>query len=165
MHHSGEGIFFSSQLPRLFEIYANGLHFLRDNQERDWTFSENNLIKSGTSVIMHFSLESKSEIIALFQQFQNNDTLQFDRTEIIVKLSQFEEDVFISRSQAKRILRNLDRFQKVILDFSHVRMIGQGFVDEIFRVYQSAHPDMEIQYIHANPDVRFMIERGVIQNK
>ena len=45
--------------------------------------------------------------------------------------------------------------------FDKVRIVGQGFVDEIFHVYQDKHPQKEIKYINANDDVLFMINRSL----
>ncbi len=33
-----------------------------------------------------------------------------------------------------------ERFQTVVLDFTGVEEIGQDFADEVFRVFQRAHP-------------------------
>ena len=76
-------------------------------------------------------------------------------------LSKDADESHISRSQAKRILHGLEKFKTVILDFKNVESVGQGFVDEVFRVYTYDHPDISIQYIHANEDVEFMIKRSV----
>ena len=64
----------------------------------------------------------------------------------------------MSRSQAKRILARVDRFKEVILDFEGVTHIGQGFADEIFRVFVKAHPDVRILHDHCTPDVEKMIK-------
>jgi len=84
-----------------------------------------------------------------------------DRTEIVVELSRFCEETLISRSQAKRIIRGLEKFNYIILDFKGVRLVGQGFVDEMFRVFAKKHPNVNICYINANDDVVFMVERGL----
>lgn len=47
----------------------------------------------------------------------------------------------------------------ITLDFSDVRLVGQGFVDEVFRVFQNRYPDIVIESTHANNDVSFMIKR------
>lgn len=88
------------------------------------------------------------------------ETLAFNRTEIVVAMAKFGDETLISRSQAKRILRGLEKFQKITLDFANVRLIGQGFVDEIFHVFKHQHPNITFDYIHANEDVEFMIKRG-----
>ena len=81
--------------------------------------------------------------------------------EIIVELSKLGEECYITGSQAKRILQGLEKFTHVTLAFSRINMVGQGFVDEVFRVYQHRHPNIRIVYIHANNDVEFMLKRGI----
>jgi STAS-like domain of unknown function (DUF4325) len=44
-------------------------------------------------------------------------------------------------------------------DFTGIDWIGHGFADEIFRVYQNAHPEIKILVEGANPDVKAMIQR------
>jgi len=47
--------------------------------------------------------------------------------------------IYISRSQARRVLQRLENFKKIILDFDKVPTIGQAFADEVFsRLYH--HP-------------------------
>lgn len=68
--------------------------------------------------------------------------------------------LYVSRSQARRILSSLTGFKTVILDFNHISGIGQAFADEIFRVWQNHNPNVEIKAERANENVRFMIERA-----
>ncbi|MCX6112011.1 MAG: STAS-like domain-containing protein [Proteobacteria bacterium] len=79
----------------------------------------------------------------------------------MVKLSDLGEEQYVSRSQAKRILLALDKFEKIILDFKDVKTVGQGFVDEVFRVFKQEHPNIEIEYVNANDNVLFMLKRGL----
>jgi formamidopyrimidine-DNA glycosylase len=67
---------------------------------------------------------------------------------------------FVSRSEAKRLMRGLDKFQEVILDFTGVAGVGQGFADEVFRVWGRAHPATRLVAENMNPAVSFMIERA-----
>ena len=55
------------------------------------------------------------------------------------------------------MLAGLDRFSVVLLDFEGVDLIGQGFADEVFRVFVHEHPDMELYADGANPAVARMI--------
>ncbi len=48
-------------------------------------------------------------------------------------------------------------FRTVLLDFSGVKIIGQGFADELFRVFASAHPHIDLIPVRANTDVQMMI--------
>lgn len=50
----------------------------------------------------------------------------------------------VARSQARRICNRLDMFQEAILDFTDVVFMGQGFADELFRVYAAAHPQIKL---------------------
>jgi len=56
---------------------------------------------------------------------------------------------------------NLEQFSKIILDFKGLATVGQGFVDEVFRVFQNQHPQIKIEWIHENADIEFMIRRGL----
>jgi hypothetical protein len=67
---------------------------------------------------------------------------------------------FVSRSEAKRLVHGLDRFREVILDFEGVTMVGQGFADEVFRVWARAHPDVSLEPIRMKETVAFMVERA-----
>lgn len=159
-HHTGEGIFFTSRAVDLFEITANGLKYCRNNDENDWAFETiNEELKKGTCISMTINRNSKRNLTKVFEEFQDFDTLAFNKTEIIIALSRYGEERFVSRSQAKRVLRNLDKFRHVILNFQDVRMLGQGFADEVFRVYPLKHPNISITYINASEDVEFMIKR------
>jgi hypothetical protein len=63
----------------------------------------------------------------------------------------------MSRSQAKRLLTRFDRFLEVVLDFTGVDLIGQGFADELFRVFAAAHPKVHLSPINCNENVEKMI--------
>ena len=80
---------------------------------------------------------------------------------VLVDLSLLDEDALITCSQAKQILKNLGEFQHIVLDFNKIRLVGQGFVDEVFRVYAIRNPGKYIEYRNADPSVKFMIERGL----
>ena len=70
------------------------------------------------------------------------------------------ETGLVARSQAKRVLDGLERFQEVILDFAGVEGIGQGFADEVFRVWPRQHPDTHLRAENMTAPVTFMVERA-----
>ncbi len=160
IHHSGEGLFFCARIFDVFEIYANGIHYYRDNQDNDWGIESINKMPSGTKICMTININSEKKLISIFKKYQDSESMEFNRTEILVELSRLGQEILISRSQAKRIIVGLEKFNLITLDFSGVRLIGQGFVDEMFRVFTQAHPDIKIRYIHANENVEFMIKRS-----
>ena len=63
----------------------------------------------------------------------------------------------VARSQARRILRRLEQFQEIIFDFQGINFMGQGFADEVFRVFQNRYPDIDMKAVNANVDVQGMI--------
>ncbi len=83
----------------------------------------------------------------------------FDKTEIQVKLYVMGT-IYVSRSQARRVLTGLEKFKTIILDFSNVPTIGQAFADEIFRVFKAKYPNIEIKAINMNEAVNFMVLRA-----
>jgi anti-sigma regulatory factor (Ser/Thr protein kinase) len=161
-NHTGEGIFFTSRAFDEFAILANDLFYCRLNDDEDW-FIETRVDKhkKGTAVSMEIRFNSKRKIEEIFDKYASHDTRKFDKTHICVKLSELEEEKYISRSQAKRLLVGLEKFREVILDFKNVSTVGQAFVDEVFRVFKNNHPEIQITYTDANDNVKFMIERGL----
>jgi len=66
----------------------------------------------------------------------------------------------VARSHAKRVLNGLERFHEVILDFAGVEGIGQGFADEVFRVWERQHPETQLRAESMTAPVTFMVERA-----
>ncbi len=46
------------------------------------------------------------------------------------------------------------------IDFKNIKGIGQGFADEVFRVFALEHPEVGIIPVNACPAVLFMIDRA-----
>ena len=82
----------------------------------------------------------------------------FYKTKIPLKLMEYEGMKLISRSQAKRLYARFERFREVILDFDGVEEIGQGFADELFRVFHTAHPETALLSINCTDAVQNMIQ-------
>lgn len=67
----------------------------------------------------------------------------------------------MSRSEAKRLVNGLERFREVVLDFAGVERVGQGFADEVFRVWAKQHTDVGLIPIDMCAPVAFMVERAI----
>ncbi|MDX9872019.1 MAG: DUF4325 domain-containing protein [Clostridia bacterium] len=164
--HTGEGIFFTSRIFDSFAIMSKGLCFL--GHEGNDYLAESRLDTSemkGTLVFMNISKETKTNITDVFNKFSDPDSdPSFHKTIISVKLMQFEGEALMSRSQARRLLARVDHFKEAVLDFQDVILIGQAFADEIFRVFQNAHPDIRLISINQNPDVERMIQHVKLEN-
>jgi hypothetical protein len=64
---------------------------------------------------------------------------------------------YVSRSEARRLAANLEKFDEIVLDFRDVKSVGQGFADEVFRVFAQRHPAVRIATQNTNPAVDAMI--------
>lgn len=162
-NHTGEGIFFTSRVFDEFEIDSKGVKFSHDDQfEFDYIleteFSKN---EAGTVVYMLINRDSERNIQAVFDDYAGPDEYQFNKTVIPVRLAQYENEKLVSRSQAKRLLARIERFQNVIFDFEGVSSIGQAFADEIFRVYANNHPNIVLLPVKMEPNVKKMVVRSV----
>jgi len=164
-HHTGEGIFFTSRAVDEFTIISSRLTYIKNNLKDDWFIETSDHPIKGTGIFLQIHLNSNKKLKDVFRQYstvaQEEGVSKFDKTHIRVELSRSGQDRYVSRSQAKRIVTGLDKFNHIILDFTHIKTVGQGFVDEVFRVFQSKHPAIKIEYTNANEDVRFMIERSL----
>lgn len=96
----------------------------------------------------------------MFDEYTSGDDHGFNKTIIPVKLAQYGDSKLVSRSEAKRLLARIDRFKVVLFDFSEIESVGQAFADEIFRVFASAHPGMELIELNASLEVQQMIQRA-----
>jgi len=163
-NHTGEGIFFTSRAVDMFVIASSDLGFIKDNLEDDWFIETPDKPVKGTGIALQIHLNSNKRLEEIFRQYSTLDEegiQKFDKTHIVVELSKLDQDRYVSRSQAKRILIGLEKFNHIVLDFRNIKTVGQGFVDEVFRIFQKKYPVTKIEYTNANEDVRFMIERGL----
>jgi len=154
--HTGEGIFFVSKAADVLEIKAGGLRWIVDNTVGDTAVGEAPA-RSGTLVRFEMASAKTLRIEDVFAEYTRD--LEFAKTRIVVRL--FEIGVrFMSRSEARRLLRGLERFREVVLDFRGVKILGQGFADELFRVWARAHPDVVLTPRDMVPPVAFMVGRA-----
>lgn len=158
--HSGEGIFWTSKIADKMIISSGKFKLTFENIIDKCAIEDVDESVLGTEIYFELQEDSEKSMSELFHQYSFDDEkLTLDVTRIPVGLYG-SGDVWISRSQARRVLDGLDKFKKVTFDFSGVKLIGQGFADEIFRVYQIKHPDMVFEYENANETIQLLIERA-----
>jgi DNA-binding MarR family transcriptional regulator len=159
--HSGEGIFFTSKVVETSSFRSHKTNLIFDNTESDIYVEQEKFIQ-GTEVKLHIGRNSKRNLLTIFNQFAPEEyEYSFERTKVQIKLY-FQN--FVSRSEARRLLTGLDKFREIVLDFKDVRRIGQGFADEIFRVFHNRYPDIVIKTENVSPTVVQMINH-VVDNK
>ena len=155
--HTGEGIFFSSKAVDLFQLTSAGLRWTVDNIRADVAVGDAPH-RAGTLVYSEIGLDTTRELHQLFQEFTVD--FEFVRTRPAVKLFGLGM-AFVSRSEARRLLDGLDEFTEVEVDFNGVTDVGQGFVDELLRVWPTAHPGKRVIPVNMGEAVEFMVLRGL----
>lgn len=157
--HSGEQIFFSARAADRFSLRSHQIEIVWDKYRQD-TFVSQPRYLEGTWVRFSLNRSSRTRLEEVFSRFAPREyDFEFCRTLIMIKLLKTE---YISRSEAKRLVVNLEKFREVELDFREVDLVGQGFADEVFRVFQRRHPDIKIITTNTNAAIEAMI-RHVIQ--
>ena len=158
--HTGEGIFFTSKIADIFILESFEYRLRVDNLINDVFFQELKPSKKGTRVIFSISNKSEKHLNDVFSKFVvNPGEPGFNKTEIFVRLF-IQGTIYISRSQARRILSGLEKYESIILDYDKVSTVGQAFADEIYRVFKSNHPNIKIESRNMIEPVKFMIERA-----
>ena len=155
--HSGEGIFFTSKAVDYFEIQANQIIWQIDNVKHDFSVgkSRNNI---GTYVKCTVARNTNKRLLDIFKEYTRDH--EFYASRPTIKL--FETGLsFLSRSEARRLTNGLEKFSEIRLDFAKVESIGQGFADEIFRVWSNAHPEIRLIPINMIEPVSFMVNRSL----
>lgn len=159
--HSGEGIFWTSKLADKFTLSSYDYRLIVDTIIGDYAVELLDDLVIGTEVQFEISMDTDKSLQKLFEKYAlERDRYTFSTTEIPIKLYE-EGEVWISRSQAKKVLMGIERYKKVILDFKGIKIIGQGFADEIFRVFRKMHPEIILEPINMEPTVEMMVRRAL----
>jgi hypothetical protein len=155
-HHTGEGVFFVTKCGDWVQIASGRLLWTIDNLREDQTvaFAAK---QRGTRVHFVLAARTKRRLRDVFDAYTRE--FEFDRTRIVIKLFEIGT-TFVSRSEAKRLTERLDRFGEAILDFRGVESVGQGFADEVFRVWALAHPKTRLLPVNMSGAVEYMVVRA-----
>ena len=161
-NHSGEGIFFTSKILNEFAILSSNAIFSQGIYDRQKLIQSHLVVyytrlqKIGTMVVMKLENNTTRKIEEVFNMYAPIEE-GFVRTCIPIKeVCPYGQP--IARSQARRILYRLEEFKYVEFDFTGVDFMGQGFADEVFRVFQNKHPELELIPINACETVMGMVK-------
>ena len=103
---------------------------------------------------MELENETLRDSEQVFKTYSDPDD-GFFRTRIPMLEACLDRDP-VARSQARRICARLENFREVELDFSRTEIMGQGFADELFRVFQNKHPEVTLTPVNMNSAVQRM---------
>lgn len=153
--HSGLGIFLTSRSVDRFVLAASRLTWTVDNDVEDSAIGCLEHSRRGTVVRCEIRYDTTKSLGEVVGAFQDPLTHRLNKTSIRVEL--FRQGDFVSRTEAKLIGSRLEGFEVVELNFDGVAQIGQGFADELFRVWAREHPSSRLIVVNANPAVRATI--------
>ena len=156
--HSGLGIFLTSKIVDRFVLTAN---------EYSWTVSKEigndfavrglDRPRKGTLVRCEIRRDTDDSLQKVMARYTSPETKRLDRTTLRVELFQGGGE-FVSRTEAKAIGASLEGFDVIELDFTGVEQIGQGFADQLFRVWLNDHPTARLVPVNANRAIMAMID-------
>jgi len=155
--HTGEGIFFTSRVADRFVLRSHRIQ-VEWSRIKDDVFVSNPRFLKGTRVSFAIQRSSRLRLEEIFGEFAPEEyDFQFQKTKVLVGLLQRD---YVSRSEARRLIANLEKFSEIVLDFRDVKSVGQGFADEVFRVFAQRHPAIRIATQNTNPAVDAMIRHA-----
>lgn len=161
--HTGEGIFFTSHMVDRLTILSGHFTYRAGAAETASMLETREDRPAGTSVHMEISRFIARTPQQVFEEFAGDDEAHghaFARTLVPLRLARYEGEDLVSRSQAKRALARVENFRNVFLDFDEVDHIGPAFADEVFRVWQHAHPETTLACVNASAAVMRMVNRA-----
>jgi hypothetical protein len=116
-------------------------------------------VRRGTQVVLAVVRGKTPRLVEVFRGYTDAGTLRFMRTRSTIRLATLGSSL-VSRAEARRVTARLNDFREAVLDFSGVDVVGQGFCDEIFRVFARRHPEVELEPVGMNEAVAFMVARA-----
>ena len=159
--HSGHGLFFTSRLADVFDIHANDSAWQRRCWERRaWRQGKAGAVSArpGTSIYLAIALDTTRTMDGLLHAHSASGTsYDFGRTAVEMQLMAPVGAMLASRADAKRAVQRLGQFQHADLDFTGISSIGHGFADELFRVFASEHPQVQLHPVGMAPQVAAMV--------
>lgn len=158
--HRGHGLFFTSRLADVFDLHANASAFqCRSWQPGRW-HAGRPAARVGTSVYAAFNLEQPRSLDELLRAHsRDGDGYRFECTRVSLQLlaaAAGNSRALVSRAEARRVTARLAQFRRAELDFAGIDEVGEGFADELWRVFPGAHPELELVPLGMAPQVEAM---------
>lgn len=157
--HTGRGLYFTSRLADVFDLHANAVAF----QHREWdplSWKAGRAVRpQGSAIYLAIALDTERTLDEVMRSASLDGAgYGIDRTRLPLRLIQREDAGLESRAQARRVAARLTDFRRAELDFAGIDRIGQGFADELFRVFGRQAPGLALEVHNASPQVRAMID-------
>ena len=157
--HSGRGLFFTARLADVIDLHANDVAF----QQRDWQRQQwqprRPACRRGSSVYVAICMDTTRTLDDVLRRYSlDGEGYGFDRTVVPLRLISSPQVALASRAQARRVASRLQCFRRVELDFDGLADIGHGFADELLRVFQHQHPEVDLVPVNMAPAVARLVD-------
>ena len=144
--HGGRGLFFVARMVDAMNLQSNGQALQWRRHAESVQFRAHPLNHTGTTVFVSLPLSSTVRPTDTYSAFGSEDApLDFSRTQVPLRLLTDNGLTLDSRAQARWVVSRLELFATAELDFDGVDDVGPSFIDEVFRVYAKAHPEVALQ--------------------
>ena len=157
--HTGRGLFFTSRLADVFDLHANQVAFQhREWDPRQWVQSRA-VRPNGSSIYLAIALDTTRTLDEVMRSASaDSANYQIEHTRLPLRLLVNDDVALESRAQARKVAQRLEQFKQIELDFEGVDHIGQGFADELFRVFARNHGQLRLVVCNAGRNVQSMID-------
>lgn len=157
--HTGRGLYFSARLADIFDLHANAVAF----QHREWdprSWKQGRAVRQqGSAIFLAIALDTPRTLDEVMRSASlDAQKYAIERTTLPLRLIVSEHTGLESRAQARRVAARLTEFKQAELDFAGIDQIGQGFADELFRVFGRNQSAVQLVVKNAAPRVSAMIE-------
>lgn len=160
--HGGRGLFFVARMVDAMNLQSNGQVLQWRHRGESVQFRSHPLNRTGTTVFVSLALDSTARPTDTYIAFGSEDApLDFSRTQVPLRLLTDNGVTLDSRAQARWVVSRLELFATAELDFEGVDDVGPSFIDEVFRVYAKAHPEVALQPTKASERVERLLKGSV----
>jgi anti-sigma regulatory factor (Ser/Thr protein kinase) len=160
--HGGRGLFFVARMVDAMNLQSNGQVLQWRHHGESVQFRAHPLNRGGTTVFVSLALDSQVRPTDTYSAFGSEDSpLDFSRTQVPLRLLTADGLSLDSRAQARWVVSRLELFATAELDFDGVDDVGPSFIDEVFRVYALAHPQVKLHPTKASARVTKLLGLAV----
>jgi len=155
--HSGGELNTIIHLFDLVTIDSSGKSLKYSNHD-DWQI-DYSVQQKGTRIHLQIDPLSKRTCATTFDRIFNREEKKIRIPLNLLDISEYK--IFNSRSQAKSVLRNIQKFKIIEFDFNKIDLIGPAFADELVKNVKSRNKAASIEWINCNETVDLLMKRAV----